>query len=85
MNVHVDGIAWPSRLKINTLMGTPGWVQMGGRVSLFQKSGWSHHGTRIEGAKGIIRSHYKAGGGDVYGRGIYSTPKLSKALSPWVH
>ncbi|XP_072562048.1 uncharacterized protein [Paramormyrops kingsleyae] len=36
----------------------------------------SYHGTSIEGAEGIIESYYKPGSGEVYGRGIYSAPKI---------
>ncbi|XP_071403415.1 uncharacterized protein [Centroberyx affinis] len=39
----------------------------------------SYHGTSLEGAKGIIKSHYKAGPRAVHGRGIYSTPSLDSA------
>ncbi|XP_068432177.1 uncharacterized protein [Clinocottus analis] len=39
----------------------------------------SYHGTSIDGANGIIRSHYKAGGRAMYGRGIYSTPDIHVA------
>lgn len=39
----------------------------------------SFHGTSIEGAKGITRSHYKAGPREAYGRGIYSTPDITIA------
>lgn len=39
----------------------------------------SYHGTTLDGAKGIIESHYKAGEREKYGRGIYSTPHLRVA------
>ncbi|KAL3044138.1 hypothetical protein OYC64_003885 [Pagothenia borchgrevinki] len=39
----------------------------------------SYHGTSSDGARGIIKSQYKAGDGDVYGRGIYSTPDIRVA------
>ncbi|XP_028285746.1 uncharacterized protein LOC114451387 [Parambassis ranga] len=39
----------------------------------------SYHGTSLDGAKGIIRSHYKAGKRAMYGRGIYSTPDIHVA------
>ncbi|XP_035012570.1 uncharacterized protein LOC118109521 isoform X1 [Hippoglossus stenolepis] len=40
----------------------------------------SYHGTSKIGAQGIIISQFKAGPGQVYGRGIYSTPYISEAL-----
>lgn len=39
----------------------------------------SYHGTSVDGAKGIITGHYKAGSGKLYGRGIYSTPDIHVA------
>ncbi|XP_028287426.1 uncharacterized protein LOC114452352 [Parambassis ranga] len=39
----------------------------------------SYHGTSDTGARGIIKTNYKAGPGQVYGRGVYSTPDLSEA------
>ncbi|XP_038561980.1 uncharacterized protein LOC119893722 [Micropterus salmoides] len=39
----------------------------------------SYHGTSKEGAEGIIEGFYKPGSGDVYGRGIYSTPNITEA------
>ncbi|XP_051246431.1 aspartate and glycine-rich protein-like [Dicentrarchus labrax] len=39
----------------------------------------SYHGTSLDGAKGIIRSHYSAGDRAMYGRGIYSTPDIHVA------
>ncbi|XP_070686093.1 uncharacterized protein [Pempheris klunzingeri] len=39
----------------------------------------SFHGTSDNGAQGIISDHYKPGPGQVYGRGIYSTPFISEA------
>ncbi|KAK5855337.1 hypothetical protein PBY51_005443 [Eleginops maclovinus] len=39
----------------------------------------SYHGTSLDGAKGIIKSHYKAGDRAQYGRGIYSTPDIHVA------
>ncbi|KAF3833650.1 hypothetical protein F7725_024854 [Dissostichus mawsoni] len=39
----------------------------------------SYHGTSLDGARGIIKSHYKAGDGAAYGRGIYSTPDIHVA------
>lgn len=56
----------------NTWLGTGGWRD-------YSVSGeWpvSYHGTSIQGAQGIVTSHYRAGGREVFGRGIYSTPSL---------
>ncbi|KAK5883923.1 hypothetical protein CesoFtcFv8_020197 [Champsocephalus esox] len=39
----------------------------------------SYHGTSLDGARSIIKSHYKAGDGAAYGRGIYSTPDIHVA------
>lgn len=63
----------------NTWLGPDGWR----KESAPGEWPVSFHGTSLERAKGIIRSHYKAGSGDVHGRGIYSTPKLSVATSPF--
>ncbi|XP_075867647.1 uncharacterized protein LOC142877141 [Nelusetta ayraudi] len=41
----------------------------------------SYHGTSLDGSRGIIRSHYKAGNRAMYGRGIYSTPDIHIAES----
>ncbi len=59
----------------DTWLGTKGWR------SHSVPGEWpvSYHGTSLDGAKGIIRSHYKAGDRDVYGRGIYSTPDIHVA------
>ncbi|XP_073319756.1 uncharacterized protein [Pagrus major] len=56
----------------NTWLGTGGWR------SHSVPGEWpvSYHGTSLDGAKGIIKSHYKAGVGNAYGRGIYSTPDI---------
>ncbi|XP_044048787.1 uncharacterized protein LOC122874668 [Siniperca chuatsi] len=40
----------------------------------------SYHGTSKMGADGIIDGYYKPGSGQVYGRGIYSTPYISEAI-----
>ncbi|XP_017163040.1 uncharacterized protein LOC108166728 [Poecilia reticulata] len=63
---YLDGDAW---------LGTNGWR------SYSVPGEWpvSYHGTGLEGARGIIRTHYKAGDGQQFGRGIYSTPKLNEA------
>ncbi|GAA6215373.1 uncharacterized protein LOC108893838 [Lates japonicus] len=39
----------------------------------------SYHGTSKKGAEGIIEGYYKPGPGQVYGRGIYSTPEIAEA------
>ncbi|XP_059191883.1 uncharacterized protein LOC131973810 [Centropristis striata] len=39
----------------------------------------SYHGTAEKCVKPIIEENYKAGGGQVYGRGIYCTPKVAVA------
>lgn len=59
----------------DTWLGTKGWR------SHSVPGEWpvSYHGTSLNGAKGIIRSHYKAGEGAIYGRGIYSTPDINVA------
>lgn len=41
----------------------------------------SYHGTSLDGSRGIIRGHYKAGNRAMYGRGIYSTPHIHIAES----
>lgn len=59
----------------NTWLGPDGWR------SYSVPGEWpvSYHGTGIEGARGIISTHYKPGHRQLYGRGIYSAPKLSIA------
>ncbi|XP_072538901.1 uncharacterized protein [Salminus brasiliensis] len=59
----------------NTWLGPNGWRSH----SSFREWPVSFHGTSIEGAKGIARSNYRAGGGQLYGRGIYSTPDIDIA------
>ncbi|KAJ8377891.1 hypothetical protein AAFF_G00250420 [Aldrovandia affinis] len=70
-----------------------GWMRFAVKVSGKYKDGerwlqkgahaWpvSYHGTSIEAAKGVIKIHYRPGAGQVYGRGIYSTPNLDIASS----
>ncbi|KAK5855333.1 hypothetical protein PBY51_005440 [Eleginops maclovinus] len=41
----------------------------------------SYHGTSLDGARGIIKSHYIAGHRAACGRGIYSTPSIYVAES----
>ncbi|XP_073708640.1 uncharacterized protein [Garra rufa] len=59
----------------NTWLGTDGWRShsMAGEWPV------SYHGTSVEGATGIIKSHYTAGPGQLYGRGIYSTYDIDQA------
>lgn len=59
----------------DTWLGTDGWR------SHSVPGEWpvSYHGTGLEGARGIIKSHYKAGNGQTFGRGIYSAPNLQDA------
>ncbi|XP_034149356.1 uncharacterized protein LOC117594751 [Esox lucius] len=59
----------------NTWLGPDGWR------SESAPGEWpvSYHGTTIDGAKSIIKCHFKAGSRDKFGRGIYSTPHLDIA------
>ncbi|XP_070778195.1 uncharacterized protein [Enoplosus armatus] len=59
----------------DTWLGTDGWR------SHTVPGEWpvSYHGTHVDRAKGIIRSHYRAGNGAEHGRGIYSTPDIHVA------
>ncbi|KAA0713390.1 hypothetical protein E1301_Tti009190 [Triplophysa tibetana] len=59
----------------NEWLGTDGWRS----YSVAGEWPVSYHGTSIEGAKGILSSHYKAGPRDLYGRGIYSTYDIDEA------
>ena len=59
----------------DTWLGTKGWRNH----SVPGEWPVSYHGTSLDGAKGIIRSHYKAGERSAYGRGIYSTPDIHVA------
>ncbi len=63
---YPDGNAW---------LGTDGWR------SRSVPGEWpvSYHGTGLHGAEGIIQTHFKAGGGHAYGRGIYSSPDINMA------
>ncbi|KAM9854130.1 uncharacterized protein ACBR49_002756 [Aulostomus maculatus] len=47
-----------------------------------RKGEWpvSYHGTSKKGAHGIIIAKYQPGPGQVYGRGIYSTPYIDEAV-----
>lgn len=59
----------------DTWLGTNGWRTH----SVPGEWPVSFHGTSIDGARGIIREHYRAGVRDLYGRGIYSTPNIHVA------
>ncbi|XP_067242284.1 uncharacterized protein [Chanodichthys erythropterus] len=59
----------------NTWLGTDGWRSH----SVAGEWPVSYHGTTVEGATGIVKSHYKAGPRQLYGRGIYSTYDIDQA------
>ncbi|KAI4871472.1 hypothetical protein NFI96_008979, partial [Prochilodus magdalenae] len=65
----------------NTWLGSAGWR------SHSSPGEWpvSFHGTSIDGARGITRSHFTAGPREAYGRGIYSTPDIEVALGYTLH
>jgi len=65
-DIYPDGNAW---------LGSDGWR------SRSAPGEWpvSYHGTGLQGAEGIIQSHYKAGDRQAYGRGIYSSPDINVA------
>lgn len=56
----------------DTWLGTRGWR----KHSVPGEWPVSFHGTSVDGARGIIRKHYRAGKRAMYGRGIYSTPNI---------
>ncbi|XP_034017455.1 uncharacterized protein LOC117502502 [Thalassophryne amazonica] len=58
--------------------GGDAWLGSNGWRSHSDPGEWpvSYHGTSVDGADGIIKSHYKAGDRAMYGRGIYSTPDI---------
>ncbi|XP_073707235.1 uncharacterized protein [Garra rufa] len=66
LNKYPDGNNW---------LGTDGWRSH----SVAGEWPVSYHGTTVEGATGIIKSHYTAGPGQLYGRGIYSTYDIAQA------
>lgn len=68
LDKYDDGNAW---------LGSPGY-----RTESDPRE-WpvSYHGTSLGGAKGIISTHYIPGSGQVYGRGVYSTPDVDVAES----
>ncbi|XP_069555610.1 uncharacterized protein [Brachyistius frenatus] len=57
------------------------WLGPNGWRSNSAEGEWpvSFHGTSLDRANAIIKSHYKAGSGELYGRGIYSTPDIHVA------
>ncbi|XP_067314692.1 uncharacterized protein [Pseudorasbora parva] len=66
LDKYPDGNAW---------LGTDGWRSH----SVAGEWPVSYHGTSVQGATSIIKTHYKAGPGQVYGRGIYSTYDIDQA------
>ncbi|KAL1273247.1 hypothetical protein QQF64_029109 [Cirrhinus molitorella] len=68
LNKYPDGNAW---------LGTDGWRSH----SVAGEWPVSYHGTSIEGATGIVKSHYRAGPREQFGRGIYSTNDIDHASS----
>ncbi|KAL0190462.1 hypothetical protein M9458_013160 [Cirrhinus mrigala] len=68
LDKYPDGNAW---------LGKDGWRSR----SVAGEWPVSYHGTSVEGARGIVTSHYKAGPRELYGRGIYSTYDISQASS----
>ncbi|XP_073726168.1 uncharacterized protein [Misgurnus anguillicaudatus] len=60
----------------NTWLGTDGWRSH----SVAGEWPVSYHGTTIENAKKIVKSYYKPGDREKYGRGIYSTYDIDQAF-----
>uniref|UniRef100_UPI003AABAB8F uncharacterized protein n=1 Tax=Centroberyx gerrardi TaxID=166262 RepID=UPI003AABAB8F len=58
------------------------WLGNSNRSTQSVSGEWpvSYHGTSQDGAEGIVEGHYKAGAGQKYGYGIYSTPLISEAI-----
>ncbi|CAB1435846.1 unnamed protein product, partial [Pleuronectes platessa] len=71
------------RFGLKVLDKYPGTTWLGTTYRSIQSSPgeWpvSYHGTSKTGAGGIIGDHYQPGPGQVYGRGIYSTPDINEA------
>ncbi|KAK7144327.1 hypothetical protein R3I94_010671 [Phoxinus phoxinus] len=65
-NKYPNGNAW---------LGTNGWRSH----SVAGEWPVSYHGTSVDGATGIVKTHYKAGPRQLYGRGIYSTYDIDQA------
>ncbi|KAK7154905.1 hypothetical protein R3I93_009754 [Phoxinus phoxinus] len=57
------------------------WLGTKGRRTHSVAGEWpvSYHGTSVDGATGIVKTHYKAGPRQLYGRGIYSTHDIDQA------
>ena len=55
------------------------WLGPGGIRTDSSAEEWpvSYHGTSMESAKHILKEGYKAGTGQVYGKGVYSSPSLT--------
>ncbi|KAM7397194.1 hypothetical protein PAMP_020186 [Pampus punctatissimus] len=70
-------------LKVLNEYGDNCWLGTSFRSTQSVPGEWpvSFHGTSRKGADGIIGGYYKPGPGQVYGRGIYSTPYIAEALS----
>ncbi|XP_067314389.1 uncharacterized protein [Pseudorasbora parva] len=66
LDKYPDGNAW---------LGTDGWRSH----SVAGEWPMSYHGTSVQGATGIVKTHYKAGPRQLYGRGIYSTYDIDQA------
>ncbi|XP_067314691.1 uncharacterized protein [Pseudorasbora parva] len=66
LDKYPDGNAW---------LGTDGWRSH----SVAGEWPVSYHGTSVQGATGIVTTHYKAGPRQLYGRGIYSTYDIDQA------
>ncbi|XP_043072956.1 uncharacterized protein LOC122323292 [Puntigrus tetrazona] len=58
-----------------------GWLGPDGWRSRSEPGEWpvSYHGTGLKGAEGIVQTHFRAGGGQAYGRGVYSSPDINMA------
>ncbi|XP_067314390.1 uncharacterized protein [Pseudorasbora parva] len=66
LDKYPDGNAW---------LGTDGWRSH----SVAGEWPVSYHGTSVQGATGIVTTHYTAGPRQLYGRGIYSTYDIDQA------
>ncbi|XP_067314716.1 uncharacterized protein [Pseudorasbora parva] len=66
LDKYPDGNAW---------LGTDGWRSH----SVAGEWPVSYHGTSVQGATGIVKTHYTAGPRQLYGRGIYSTYDIDQA------
>lgn len=61
--------------------GGNAWLGTGGWRSRSVPGEWpvSYHGTGLKEAEGIVKTHFKAGDRQAYGRGIYSSPDINVA------